>query len=77
MKTAISIWPADWHLVVSEAGKALPTRILGRTIDAVQSWHRCRRDTQRLLEFTDAQLKDIGLSRGAITSAVTGRLHAR
>ncbi|HEY8563889.1 MAG TPA: DUF1127 domain-containing protein [Beijerinckiaceae bacterium] len=39
-------------------------------------WARYRADTQRLLQFSDSELSDIGLSRGDVEAAVHGRLRS-
>jgi uncharacterized protein YjiS (DUF1127 family) len=47
---------------------------LARLAALLRRWHRLRRDTHQLMSFSDAMLKDIGLSRGQIERVVmTGR----
>lgn len=47
---------------------------LAAAIETLAQWYRCRRDARHLAELSDHQLKDIGISRGAISAAVNGRL---
>ena len=47
---------------------------LASVIETLARWYQCRRDARHLEELSDHQLKDIGLTRGAIAAAVNGRL---
>jgi len=51
----------------------LATVPLASVIQTLARWYQCRRDARHLEELSDHQLKDIGLTRGAITAAVNGR----
>lgn len=43
--------------------------------DVCTTWSRKRRDTRLLEALDDRMLKDIGLNRGHILSAIHGRFH--
>ena len=61
---------------ISGANEAFPHPAvqLRSAVEALLRWHRRRRDARYLAGLSDHQLKDIGLSRGAISAAVRGRL---
>jgi uncharacterized protein YjiS (DUF1127 family) len=49
--------------------------VVGRQLEQIKHWRVVRHDINRLMEFDDRELKDIGLSRGDIMHAVRyGRL---
>lgn len=58
------------------AGEIWPaiTGRVGPLIQIAWRWHKCRRAARHLEGFSDGQLKDIGVNRGAIEGAVHGRL---
>ncbi|MBC8037559.1 MAG: DUF1127 domain-containing protein [Rhizobiales bacterium] len=58
----------------SSTSSPLVTVPLASVIQTLARWHQCRRDARHLEGLSDHQLKDIGLTRGAITAAVNGRL---
>jgi uncharacterized protein YjiS (DUF1127 family) len=56
--------------VASHRLRRAPSRQFSTIFGRIGEWMRHRRETRLLQELTDAQLKDIGLSRAEIESVV-------
>ena len=60
---------SDRHSGASNPASRL-SLVVAHTVAALARWYRIRRDTRQVLALSDHMLKDIGLGRSEIGSAV-------